>query len=258
MPAPQNRLKAALSRGDMQIGLWLGLASPVAAELAATSGFDWCLIDGEHGPNTLGSILEQLRAIEGQGTQAVVRVPVTEDWMLKQVLDIGVQSVLVPMVNTGDDARRIARACRYPPQGTRGVGADMVRASRFNAIGDYAATANDEICVMVQVESAEAVENIDEIAATEGVDVVFVGPADLSSDMGFHTRPDAPEVLAAIDHAARRIRAAGKVAGIISGDPAKFAGLRDQGFTFLGVGAEVVVLANALRALSAKARGETS
>jgi len=257
MPAPKNELKAALARGEMQVGIWLGLASPVGAELAATCGFDWCLIDGEHGPNDITSIRGQLQAVQGQGTQAVVRVPASQDWMLKQVLDMGAQSVLVPMVNTAADARRVARACHYPPFGTRGVGADMVRASRYNAITDYALTANEEICVMVQVESAEAIENIDQIAATQGVDVVFVGPSDLSSDMGFHAQPDAPQVLAAIDHAAKRIRAAGKTAGIISGNPEKFAGLRDQGFTFLGVGAEVMVLADALRTLSATARDKT-
>lgn len=258
MPAPVNQVKAALLRGEMQVGIWLGLAGAVASEVAATAGFDWCLIDAEHGPNDVSTILTQLQAVEGQGAQAVVRVPVSEDWVLKRVLDMGAQTVLVPMVNTAADAARVARACRYPPQGTRGMAPDMVRASRYNAIADYAATANDQICVMVQVESAEAIANIDAIAATEGVDVVFVGPADLSSDMGFHLQPDAPQVLAAIDHAVQRITAAGKPAGIITGDPTRFGALAKQGFTFLGVGCDVVVLANALRALAKTAKTATS
>ncbi len=257
MPAPVNTLKAALLRGETQVGLWLGLAGAVPSEVAATAGFDWCLIDAEHGPNDVSTILPQLQAVQGRGVQTVVRVPVSEDWMLKRVLDMGAQNVLVPMVNTAEDAARVARACRYPPQGTRGMAPDMVRASGYNSAPDYAATANDQICVMVQVESAEAIENIDAIAATEGVDVVFVGPADLSSDMGFHMQPEAPQVLEAINHAAQRITAAGKIAGNITGDPAQFGPLARQGFTFLGVGCDVVILANALRALAKTAKEAT-
>lgn len=254
MPAPQNTLKAALARGEMQIGLWLGLASGAVAELAAGAGFDWCLIDAEHGPNTLPTIQAQLQAIAGRGAAPVVRVPVGEDWVIKQVLDLGVQSVLVPMVDTADQARAAVRATRYPPDGVRGMGAALARASDYGRTTDYVSSANDQICVMVQAESAAAVRNIDAIAAVSGVDCVFVGPADLSADMGFPGNPGHPEVVAAIEHLIARTRAAGKAAGIIVFDPAQFAGCVRLGVTFLGTGGDATVLSRALVALAGQAR----
>jgi 4-hydroxy-2-oxoheptanedioate aldolase len=254
MPAPVNELKAALLRGEMQIGLWLGLANPVVSEIASRAGYDWCLIDAEHGPNTVTSILAQLQAMNGAPAQPVVRVPVGEAWMLKQVLDLGAQSVLVPMVDTGEQAAAMVRAVRYAPAGVRGLGSAMARASGFNAIGDYALTANQQICLMVQIESAAAVANIDAIAATEGIDVVFIGPADLSADMGFLGNAGAPEVVAAIEHAIARIRAAGKAAGIITFSEDRFAYYKGLGVTFLGVGGDVPLFSAAVRGLADRAR----
>ena len=254
MPAPENRLKAALARGEMQIGLWLGLGGPATAEIAAGAGFDWCLVDGEHSPYDITAIRNQLIAIDGQGCAPVVRVPANEDWVIKQVLDLGVQSLLIPMVDTADEARAAVRAGLYPPAGVRGMGAALARASGYNAISDYVATANEQICVMVQAESRMALDNLDAIAGTEGVDVVFIGPADLSADMGYPGQPGAPEVVAAIEDAIARIRAAGKAAGIITFDPAEFARYRDLGLTFLGVGGDLPVLATALRGLAADTR----
>lgn len=254
MPAPENKLKKALGNGEMQIGLWLGTAHPMLAEIAASAGYDWCLIDGEHGPNDVPTILAQMQAMSGGDASVVVRVPTGEDWLLKQVLDIGAQTVMVPMVETADQAAAMVRAVRYPPDGVRGLANSMIRASGYNAIADYPATANDEICLIVQVESARAIENIDTIAATEGVDVVFIGPADLSADMGHLGNPAAPEVVAAIKHAAGRIRAAGKAVGIIGGG--ELTTMRDIGVTFLGVGADVPILAAALRGLAKGAREE--
>ena len=254
MPAPKNHLKAALAQNETQIGLWLNLGSGAAAETAAGAGFDWCLVDGEHGPYDIAAIRDQLIAIERHGCASVVRVPANEEWMIKQVLDLGAQSLLVPMVDTADQARAAARAALYPPEGVRGMGAAVARASGYNAIADYVGTANGEICVMVQAESRAALDNLDAIAATEGVDVVFIGPADLSADMGYPGRPDAPEVVAAIEDAIARIRAAGKVAGIITFDPAEIARYRDLGVGVLGVGGDVTVLGAALRGLAADAR----
>ncbi|MGO4917030.1 HpcH/HpaI aldolase family protein [Pseudogemmobacter sp. W21_MBD1_M6] len=254
MPAPINTLKAALQRGEMQVGLWMGLANPIVAEIAAHAGFDWCLIDGEHGPNTVTTFLAQLQAMNGAPAQPVVRVPVGEAWMLKQVLDLGAQSVLVPMVDTGEQAAAMVRAVRYAPDGVRGLGSALARASGFNAIGDYAKTANQQICLMVQVESAAAVANIDAIAGTEGIDVVFIGPADLSADMGFLGNASAPEVVAAIEHVITRIRAAGKVAGIITFNEDQFGYYRRLGVTFLGVGGDVPLFAAALRGLADRAK----
>ena len=252
MPAPRNNLKAALARGEMQIGLWLGTGQPLMAEIAATAGYDWCLIDGEHAPNDIPLILAQLQAMNGAGAAPVVRVPMGRDWILKQVLDIGAQTVMVPMVETAGDAAACARAVRYPPDGVRGLAASMVRASDYNAISDYATTANDEICLIVQVESARAIENIDAIAGVDGVDVVFIGPADLSADMGFTGKADAPEVKAAIKHAVQRIKAAGKAAGIIGGGD--YVEMRDLGVTFLGLSADVSLYADAVRDLAKHAR----
>ena len=163
MPALKNKMKAALARHELQIGIWLGLSSPAVAEMAGAAGYDWCLIDGEHGPNDLPLMAAQLRALAGQGASAVVRVPQGEDWILKQVLDIGAQSVLVPMVETAAQAQQVVEACKYAPEGRRGVGYALARASGYNAIPDYAKTANDQICVMVQVETRAAMANIAQI-----------------------------------------------------------------------------------------------
>lgn len=243
MPAPQNPLKSALAEGRLQKGLWLNLSSPLVAEMAGQAGFDWCLIDGEHGPWDPAAIRAQLIALQGTGTAPVVRVPTDADWILKQVLDLGAQTVLVPMVHSAGQARDVVRGLRYPPQGIRGQGAMVARASGFGAIADYAETANRQICCMVQAESRAALDNIDAIAATEGVDAVFIGPADLAADMGLAI--DAPDLRAAIAGAIPRIRAAGKAAGIICA-PADFAHYTDLGVTFLGLGSDAMLLQAAL------------
>ena len=253
MPVPQNALKAALERGETQSGLWLTLASGAVAEIAGKAGFDWCLIDAEHGPNTLTTIQTQLQALAGTPAQPVIRVPMGEDWMLKQVLDLGVQTIVVPMVNTAEQAAQVAAAVRYPGQGSRGMGAVLARASGYGEIVDYVGSANEQIFLFVQIESAQAVENVDAIAATPGVDGVFVGPADLSADMGFVGQLDAPEVIAAIDHVYARTKAAGKAIGSLVFDQTGFQEQIDKGVTFLGVGGDSFVLQSTLRALASKA-----
>ncbi len=257
MPAPQNRLKSALAERRMQHGVWLSMASPIAAEIAAHAGFDWCLIDAEHGPNDIPLILSQLQAMTGTPTTPVVRVPVGEAHLVKQVLDLGVQSLLIPLIDTAEQAEAAVRASRYPPLGIRGMGAGNARASAYGHFDDYAATANAEICLMVQAESGEAIANIDAIAGTEGVDCVFIGPADLSASMGYPGRPDAPEVVEAIEHSVARIRAAGKAAGIITFDPTEIGRYAGMGVTFLGTGADVATLAKGLRDLASVARDAT-
>ena len=251
MPAPKNALKAALLNGDTQCGVWMTLANGAVAEIAGNAGFAWCLIDGEHGPNTLSTIQMQLQALAGTTAQAVVRVPAGEDWLLKQVLDLGAQTIVVPMVNTAEQATKIAASVRYPGQGTRGMGAALARAARYGAIVDYVGSANDQICLFVQIESAEAVENIDAIAAVDGVDGLFVGPADLSADMGFVGQPDAPEVVAAINHVYERTLAAGKIAGTVVFDPADIPSQIERGVRFLGVGSDSLVLQVGLQNLAA-------
>ena len=252
MQTPVNTLKKTLKSGQVQRGIWLTSGTGILAELAGTAGFDWCLIDGEHGPNTVSEILPQLQALAISGTPAVVRVANAEAWMIKQVLDLGCQTVVVPMVDDAQTADAMARAMRYPPQGNRGMGASLARATGFGAVADYPHTANDQVCLLVQAESAQAVENIDAIAAIEGVDGVFVGPADLSADMGYPGQPDHPEVEAAIDHLIARTVAAGKIAGIITFDESRLNEYAEKGVTFLGVGGDMMVLGSALRGLAAR------
>ncbi len=256
MPAPENRLKSALQSGKLQFGMWLALASPTVAEMAAGCGFDWCLIDAEHGPNSIPLILAQLQAMGTQKTSAVVRVPIGEEWMLKQVLDLGAQTVLVPMVETGEQAAGLVQAVRYPPAGRRGLGSALARASGYNAIADYPDTANDQICLIVQAESRAAIENIDDIAETPGVDAVFIGPYDLSADMGYLGQPEAPEVMQAIEHAIGRIRRAGKAVGLLDFNPEHIAAWQRRGVTFLAVQSDVTALGSVLREIAKSTRAK--
>ncbi|HDY6491325.1 TPA: 4-hydroxy-2-oxoheptanedioate aldolase, partial [Pseudomonas aeruginosa] len=220
MDLPVNRFKQRLRSGEAQIGLWLGLADPYCAELAANAGFDWLLLDGEHAPNDLRSLLGQLQALAPYPGQPVIRPVQGDTALIKQLLDIGAQTLLVPMVDSAAQAEGLVRAVRYPPAGVRGVGSALARASRWNSVAEYLNHADEQMCLLVQVENLEGLANLDAIAAVEGVDGVFIGPADLSAAMGHRGNPGHPEVQAAIEDAIRRIRAAGKAAGILSADEA--------------------------------------
>ena len=248
MPVAPNELKAALQGDACQVGLWLNLGSAISAEVAGNAGYDWCLIDAEHGPYDLAAIQAQVIALAGTGTEAVVRVPAAEDWILKQVLDLGVRSVMVPMVESAAQAEALVRAVRYPPHGVRGFGAAVARASGFGGVPDYAQTADAETCLIVQVESRAALNALPEICAVEGVDVVFIGPTDLAADMGYIADLNNQSVLDAIDRAIDTIVEAGKVPGIISLDRDVCAAYRDKGVRFLGVGSDACLLASAVRA----------
>ncbi len=252
MPAPTNTFKQRLKAGDHLIGLWMTLADIYSAEVVGTAGFDWVVVDGEHSPNDIRSMRDQLIALEASDTHPVVRVPIGDTRLIKQVLDIGAQTVLVPMVETAQQAQELVRACRYPPHGTRGVGASAARASRFGAIPDYIATADDQICLLVQVENRAGIANIDEILAVDGVDGVFIGPADLSTDMGHAGNSTAPEVQEVILATLHRIKAAGKAPGILSTKDDTTALYRDKGAQFLAVGIDLLLLANATRAAAQK------
>ena len=247
MPAPTNTFKARLKAGERLIGLWMTLADIYSAEVVGTAGFDWVVVDGEHSPNDIRSMRDQLIALEASDTHPVVRVPIGETRLIKQVLDIGAQTVLVPMVETAEQAKELVRACRYPPTGTRGVGASAARASRFGSIPDYIATADDQICLLVQVENRACIANIDEILEVDGVDGVFIGPADLSTDMGHSGNSSAPEVEEVILATLQRIKAAGKAPGILSTKDETTALYRDGGAQFLAVGIDLLMLALATR-----------
>jgi len=252
MPAPINTLKSAMAEGRLLRGLWLALGSETVTDIAGRAGFDWCLLDGEHGPWDATALRRQLMVLAGTGTQAVVRVPVNSEWVLKQALDIGAQTVMIPMVNSVDEARAAVAACRYPPQGVRGNGGATMRAGGYGAIPDYAATANDQICVIVQAESRAAFADLEGIAAVDGVDCVFIGPADLAADMGYRDNLAAPEVWAEILRAIGIITAAGKTAGIIV-PPAMDAEMIQAGVRFLGLGSDSNILTDGLRRLAGSA-----
>lgn len=231
-------------------GIWLGMADPYAAEIAATSGFDWLLIDGEHAPNDIRSISAQLAVIEGKGPVPVVRLPDGDPVKIKQALDIGAQTLLIPMVETADQAAHLVRATRYPPDGFRGVGASLARASRFAAIPDYLGTANREICLLVQIESRAGLAQLDAILAVKGVDGIFIGPSDLAADMGYLGKTAVAAVRAAVFEALTQTRAAGRIAGVLATDPGFIQGCKDAGGNFIGVGIDVTLFAGALRSLA--------
>lgn len=257
MPAPVNTLKHRLQAGETLIGCWLGMAEPYLAEISATAGFDWLLIDGEHAPNDIRSIAAQLAVLDARGASTVIRLPDDDPARIKQALDIGAQTLLIPMVESAGQAERIYRATRYPPLGFRGVGSALARASKFAAIPDYLTTADDQICVLAQVESRAGLEALDGILAIDGIDGVFIGPSDLAADMGHIGRPAEPAVKEAVLDALRRIRAAGRIAGVLSMDPAYITDCRDAGANFLGVGIDVTLFAGAMRAHASKFKQST-
>ncbi len=254
MKLPANAFKAALARREAQIGLWVGLASPYVAELLATTGFDWLLIDGEHAPNDVRSVLAQLQAVAPYPVGAIVRPVDGSTPLIKQYLDIGVQTLLVPMVHNAVQAEQIVAATRYAPRGVRGLGSALARASRWNSVDGYVQHADEEICVLAQVESVEGLANLRAIAAVDGVDGVFFGPADLSASMGHLGQPDHADVLAAIDGGIAVVLQAGKAPGILATDPAAARRYLKAGALFVGVGLDTTLLASSARALAASFR----
>ncbi|MES2550756.1 MAG: HpcH/HpaI aldolase/citrate lyase family protein [Pseudomonadota bacterium] len=252
MPAPLNRLKHRLAMGETLYGCWLGMAGPYPAEMAATCGFDWLVIDGEHAPNDLRATLAQLAVIEPSPSLPVVRLRDDDPARIKQILDAGAQSLLIPMIESADQARRALAATRYPPDGIRGVGSSGARASRFSAVPDYLTTANDQICLILQVESRAGLAELAEILAIPGIDCVFIGPSDLAADMGHLGNPGHPEVQAAVLDAIRLISASGKAAGVLSTVDPFIADCVQAGARFVGVGIDVLAFVGALRARARK------
>jgi len=260
MQTPINPFKLAMREKRAQIGLWVGMADAYVAELLATAGFDWLLLDAEHGPNDIRSLLAQLQAIHGSASHPIVRVPVGDVALIKQVLDIGAQTVLVPMVDTPEQAALMARAMHYPqpddPEGVAGIrGMAGARGSRWGLYPRYVHEANAQACLLVQAESVLAMDNLDAIAATPGVDGVFIGPADLSASMGHPGDFNHPAVKAAIEDGIQCILRAGKAPGILSLDPTQAQHWLDAGARFVSVGMDTVMLANAARQLRQRFAG---
>jgi 4-hydroxy-2-oxoheptanedioate aldolase len=257
MQTPVNPFKQALREQRAQIGLWLGLGGSTATEICAGAGFDWLLIDGEHAPLGVADVQAQAQVIAGYpATHAIARVPVADPVLIKQYLDTGVQTLLVPMVNSAEQAALCVSACRYPQDdglgGMRGMAG--ARASRWGRIADYATAANEQVCLLVQVETREALANLDAIANTPGVDGVFIGPADLSASMGHVGNPDHPVVQAAIDNAIVRTRQAGKALGILCTDEAQARRYLELGALFVAVGLDTQILARQTSALAQRVK----
>lgn len=246
MPAPRNELKAALAAGRCMRGVWMNLGTETTAEIAGRAGFDWAVADGEHGPWDPTGLRRQLIALEGTGTAGVLRVPAAEDWIIKQALDLGAQTLLVPMIDSAAQAEAVVRACRYPPEGVRGMGAAVARAGAYGAFADYAETAAGELCIIVQAESRAAMADLEAICAVDGVDGVFIGPADLGADMGLRKEPDADALWEEVLGGIRRIGKAGKAAGVLALSPHRQAQCAEAGATFLGVASDAILLQTAL------------
>ncbi len=247
----RNAFKQALRDGKLQIGLWSSLCSNIAAEIISESGFDWLLLDTEHSPNEIPDLLSQLQAVQRGTATPIVRPAWNDAVLVKRILDIGAQALLFPYVQTPEEAKRAVAATRYPPQGIRGVTV-VGRASRYGRVPGYLTKANDEICVLVQVETRSALEQLEAIAKVEGVDGVFIGPSDLAASLGHLGNPQAPEVQKAIEDAGRRLKAIGKPAGILTGVDEEIRRYIGWGYQFVAVGADLGLLRNAADALAKK------
>lgn len=249
MDLPRNAFKAALARGELQIGLWSSLCSPIVAELIGHSGFDWILVDTEHSPNEPPAVLAQLQALQAGTATPIVRPAWNDPVLLKRLLDIGTQAVLVPFVQNAEEAAKAVAACRYPPAGIRGITVSG-RGSRYGRVPDYLKRADAEICVLVQVETGEALAQLEAIASVDGVDGVFIGPADLSASLGHIGNPGHPEVQAAIKDAVERLTALGKPAGILTPSEADARRYIEWGYRFVAVGSDLGLLTKHADALA--------
>ncbi|HEX6795326.1 MAG TPA: aldolase/citrate lyase family protein [Casimicrobiaceae bacterium] len=251
MELPVNRFKRALAAGQSQIGLWCSLSSHYSMEIVAGAGFDWILLDTEHSPNDLESLVTQLQAAAAYPSTPIVRVPWNDMVTIKRVLDIGAQSLLIPYVQNPDEARAAVAAMRYPPAGVRGV-AGTTRATRFGRVKDYAKRAHEELCLLVQLETRDALAHIETIAAIDGIDGIFIGPADLHASLGHTGEVANPAVLPLIEDSLRRIRKAGKAPGILVGDEALAKRFIDAGSLFTAVGVDTAILARGAERLAAQ------
>ncbi|MBP0590086.1 HpcH/HpaI aldolase/citrate lyase family protein [Paraburkholderia sp. LEh10] len=251
MKLPENPFKRALQAGRQQIGLWSSLASHVSVEILAGAGFDWLLLDMEHAPNELPMVHSQLQACAGTSAHPIVRPPWNDMVTIKRLLDSGAQTLLIPYVETEDEARNAVAFTRYPPEGVRGY-ASAARASGFGRVKDYPKLCANELCVLVQIESRLGLQNLERIAAVEGIDGIFIGPGDLSAALGHVGDIKHPDVQAAVEDAIKRIVALGKPAGILIGDEALARRYIELGCTFTAVGSDIGLLARNAEQLAAK------
>ena len=253
MELPKNRFKRAIAEGQLQIGLWSQLANPYATEVLADAGFDFVVVDAEHAPNDVLSVAPQLQILDRSPASAVVRPPWNDMVLIKRYLDVGAQTLLVPYVQSAEEAALAVSYLRYPPAGLRGV-AGCHRGNRFGRVEDYFAQAASELCLVVQVETVDALDRLEAIAAVEGVDGIFIGPADLAASMGQIGNLDHPDVRAAIEAVPTRLQGLGKPAGILSSLEADVRRHIEAGFLFVAVGSDLALLAKQTAALAARFR----
>ncbi len=241
MQLPENAFKKAIAAGRQQIGLWVSLASSYSTEIVAGSGFDWLLLDGEHSPNDPTTVLPQLQAAAPYPVTPIVRPAWNDRVLIKRYLDIGAQSLLIPYVQTVEEAEAAVASIRYPTRGARGV-AGVTRASRFGRVADYYRRAADELCLLIQVETRLGLDNLEAMAKVDGIDGVFIGPADLAAGLGHLGEIGHAEVQDAIRDAIGRIGKCGKPAGILATDEPSARRYMDWGTTFTAVGLDAMIL----------------
>ncbi|HEU5274874.1 MAG TPA: HpcH/HpaI aldolase/citrate lyase family protein [Xanthobacteraceae bacterium] len=254
MDLPRNAFKHAIARGELQIGLWCSLCSPITAEIVCHSGFDWLLLDTEHSPNEVPDVLSQLQAVQAGSASPIVRPAWNDIVLIKRFLDIGAQNLLIPFVQTAEEARRAVEATRYPPDGIRGI-TGSGRASRYGRVTNYLKNATQEICLLVQVETKSALDRIEEIASVDGIDGIFIGPNDLAASFGHIGNWAHPEVQSALEDAVRRLKKIGKPAGILTPNEEEAKRFIQWGYTFVAVGADLGLLARGADALAKRFKG---
>ncbi len=255
MDLPINIFKQRLLTGDVQYGIFVAMVDSVAAEICAGAGFDWLMIDMEHAPNDLRSVLHQLQAMAESGVPVAVRPPVGDPVSIKRLLDIGVQTLVVPMVDSADQAAAMVAAIRYPPRGVRGVGPSMARAAQWNRVGGYLNSADAQVALVCQVETVLGVESAAAIAAVDGVDAVFVGPSDLAASMGHIGQPQHPDVQRAVNDAITTVCATGTAAGVFAASVDGARAYAAAGATMIAVGTDIALFAKATTQLAAQLAG---
>jgi len=252
MEIRKNKIKAFFRQGKTTFGLWNGITNTYAAEICAGAGFDWICIDGEHAPFDLQSILANHQAMSGHDCGILVRPPVGDATVIKQLLDIGVQSLLIPMVDTAEQATDLVRAVTYPPKGKRGVGSALSRAAQWKRVPDYFEKVQDEICLIVQIETVKGMENIEAICQVEGVDGVFIGPADLAGSMGMLGQSMHDDVRTEVKRGLQIIKKSGKAAGVLAVRDDVIKEYQTAGASFIGIGVDLILLAKATENLAKK------
>jgi 2-dehydro-3-deoxyglucarate aldolase/4-hydroxy-2-oxoheptanedioate aldolase len=254
MDLPATLFKRAITSGKTPVGTWLMSGAPSTAEALGCAGFDFLVVDTEHVPIDVGGMIEILRAIAGTPAQAIVRPPWNDTVMVKRAMDAGAQSLLFPFVQNADEARRAVASTRYPPAGIRGVAATH-RGSRYGTVANYLKRANDEACVIVQIETTAALEKLDEIAAVPGVDSIFVGPGDLSASMGHIGDIAHADVQNALATAAAACRRLGKPCGIVGPTPEMVAKFLEYGYSWVAIGSDVGMMVGRAQEYLGKLRG---